>query len=90
MQRETVEEIFKERGLSCEDDVFTVPEDEIATILVGRGTVNALPGIIRFVMRSSFLVVTTRKGTQTYVEYEVIRALSFEPKEVADRRTGFV
>jgi len=90
MERATLEQIFKKRKTRKSGSVYTVPDGEVATLLIGRGTVSALPGLVSFDLHEGFLLVTTRKHTQTYVEYDLVRAVSFESKEVADRRTGFV
>ena len=90
MERSTFEQILKKRKLRKSGSAYSVPEDEVASLLVGRGTVSALAGLVSFDLQDGFILVTTRKETQTYVEYDMVRAVSFEPKEVADRRTGFV
>ncbi len=90
MRRETVESILRRRKLQMKNDEYPMPDEEVATILIGRGQVTALPGVVSFAPRTDFLLVKTRKGTATYLEYDLVRALSFESKETADRRTGFV
>jgi hypothetical protein len=90
MERETVEQILKSRNLLKAGDEYSMPENEVATLLIGQGQISALPGVVSFKPRQGYLLVRTNKGTETFVEYELVRALSFESKEVADRRTGFV
>jgi hypothetical protein len=90
MRRETVEQILADRQIELEDGAYAIPEDERVTLLVGHDQVTAIGGIVKLTLASGYLLAESRKGTKTYTEYETIRALSFELKEVADRQAGFV
>lgn len=89
MTRETVEQILADRKATKDDRGYEVPAGEVATALLGAGQLHAVPGVVRFGFRPDALVLTSRKGSETYVDYDALRALTFESKEVADRRTGF-
>lgn len=90
MRRETVEQIFADRHIKSKDGTFVIPEDERVTLLLGQEQVTAIAGIVKLSLKAGYLLAESRKGTKTYTEYETIRALAFELKEVADRQAGFV
>ena len=90
MKRETIEQIFADRKLEAKKGVIEVPEDEVVSVLIGQGRLSAVGGIVSFVLEKEYLRTTSKKGSVTYLDYEIVRALSFESKEVADRHAGFV
>jgi hypothetical protein len=89
MTRDTLERILAERKAKKEKAGYSLPEGEVATLLLGTGPIHPIPGVVRFSPGDAVLVVCTRKGADTYLQYEAIQAVTFEPKELADRRTGF-
>jgi hypothetical protein len=89
MKRETLERILSSRGAKKKGKALDVPEGEVATLMVGGEPSRPLPGIVAFVLDDDVLQAVTRKEAHTYVEYDAVTAVTFEPKELADRRTGF-
>ena len=90
MKKETIQRILTGRRLKSKDGGYDIPENEVASLLIGQSTVTALPGVRRVTLADDHIVVETRKGSCTYLEYELVRAVAFENKEIADRQAGFV
>ena len=67
-----------------------MPEKVVVSVLIGTSPLTAIPNICKVTLNDDYLVAESRKGTSTYLEYDIVRALAFEPKEIADRQAGFV
>lgn len=89
MRRETVEQILADRQLQAKDGAFNLVDDEVASLIIGRDSLTAISGVIELRLHQDYLQALSRKSTTTYVEYELVRALAFESKELADRQAGF-
>jgi hypothetical protein len=89
MQRKTVERILAARGAKPTEEGLSIAEDEVATLLLGGDPPVAVQGVVRFRLHEDVLEGVSREGARTYLEYDALRALTFEPKGVADRRSGF-
>lgn len=90
MKREALEQILKDRQIKGAGGVFDIPENESATLVVGEDRVSTIGGIAKLTLKANFIKVKSKKGVETYLEYDLVRAVSFEPKEVTDRTAGFV
>jgi hypothetical protein len=90
MRRETLEHILAERKIRAEKGRHSIPSDQVVTMLIGAERITTVGGIVCLTLQKECLVAESRKGTSTYVEYDLVRGVSFEPKDVADRQAGFV
>ena len=89
MKRETIEQILSSRKIKAKSGSYEIPEKEVVSMLVGQSNVTSMPGISRLSITDDYLVAETRKGRVTYLEFDLVRAISFESKEIADRQAGF-
>lgn len=90
MRLETLKQILSSRKIKSKANTYEIPEKELVSMLIGLNQVTTLPGISRITIGDEYLMIETRKGTSTYLDYELVRAISFESKEIADRQAGFV
>jgi len=90
MKRETVEKILAARKIKAKGGTYSIPDKEVVTLLAGRGRMSGISGVISLELGDGYLVGKTKKGAETYLEYEIVRAISFERKDVTDRAAGFV
>lgn len=89
MKRETIQQILTSRKIKSKTNTYELPEKESVSMLIGQSQVTTLRGVSRITLGAEFLMIETRKGACTYLDYELVRAISFESKEIADRQAGF-
>ena len=90
MRRETVEQILAEREIQGRDGRYDIPSEEVVTLLVGQSSFITVAGIVALGLGDTYLWAESHKGGVTYIEYESLRGVAFDPKKVADRHAGFV
>ncbi len=90
MRRKTVEQILADRQIKAKDDTYEISDDEVVNLLIGQDRVMSVAGVVSLTLTSDYLLAQSKKGRRTYLEYELVRAISFESKEVTDRQAGFV
>ena len=90
MKRETLEHVLAERQVKGKNGSFKIPDSHVATLLLGSDRDSLRVEVCELSLQELHLSAESKKGTRTYVEYDAVQAITFEPKEEADRRTGFV
>ncbi len=90
MQREIVEQILADRKIEPKNDRYPIPKDAVATVLLGGSKLTTVSGVVSLTLKPGYLLAESKKGSHSYFEYEVVRGLSFEPKDIADRHAGFM
>lgn len=89
MKRETIQQILSSRKIKSKNNAYEIPDKEVVSMLIGRNQVTSLGGVSRITTNDEYIMTESSKGACTYIEYELVRGISFESKEIADRQAGF-
>jgi len=89
MNKETIQEILKERSIKGKGGVYSIPKESAPTLLHGKGRGQAHGPVVSLKLRERFLAAETRRGAVLYVEYEHVYGMSFEGEDPTEHRTGF-
>ncbi len=90
MKRETIKRILLDHGKQLSNDSCELDTGETMTVLFGRGSHSAITEVVRVQLEQDYFVAHRRRQGSAYVEYDMIRALTFENPEASRQRPGFV